>query len=146
MKKEIVLINGFLSLLVGSIIYILFRTNHLKMFSWFEYMGLIDTINNIRNQTSNYHLYDWFLFSLPDGLWLFSYVSLMLFIWKGEIMLKNILWISIVPTIALASEIGQSLNIIPGTYDVNDMIMYIIGAILPLIIYNKSLTINLNQT
>lgn len=146
MKSKATLINSFLTLFFGGIIYILFRESHLKMFSWMNYLGLKNTITFIRNLVKNFELYDWILFSLPDGLWLFSYMSVTLYIWKGKISLSNIFWILFIPLIAISSEIGQYFQIIPGTFDSIDIIMYLLGAIFPYIVYKKSITINLRHT
>lgn len=146
MKSKIILFSGFLTFLVGSLIYILFRSSHLKMFSWFDNLGLSSLIFSLRNEVKNYQLYEWILFSLPDGLWLFSYMSVTLYIWKGKISLSNVFWILFIPLIAISSEIGQYFQIIPGTFDSIDIIMYLLGAIFPYIVYKKSITINLKQT
>lgn len=145
MKVRQLYIGHIFTLLCGSLIYILFRTSNLKMFVWFEKLDFLNIINKLRSFTTNYtmNIPNVILYSLPDGLWLFSYVSLILFMWKNEIKQENLFWIFIVPAISISSELGQMIKIIPGTFDFLDLLMYLIGTSLPFIIYRKSITINL---
>lgn len=145
MKTKQLLIGHVATLCCGSLIYILFRSSSLKMFIWFERINILSVIKNFRNFTSTYSniLPNFILYSLPDGLWLFSYVSLVLYLWKNELKSENIFWIFSVPLISIISELGQINKIIPGTFDIIDLLMYLLGTILPFIIYKKSITNNL---
>lgn len=130
-----------MTLLTGGLIYILFRTDDLAMFRWFDALALDLPIGFIREitMTAKNKLPNWFLYSLPDGLWIFSYISLILLLWKNEIHTYNFFWVYIIFFIAIISEIGQYFNLIPGTFDVVDLIFYALGAIIPLIIYNNNI-------
>ena len=145
MKVKQLYIGHIFTLLCGSLIYILFRTSTLKMFDWFDKLRILNIINNLRSFTANYsnNLPNIILYSLPDGLWMFSYVSLVLYLWKNEIKNENLFWIFIIPIISIISELGQLIKIVPGTFDSSDLLMYLLGTILPFIIYRKSITINL---
>jgi hypothetical protein len=93
-------------------VYVSFRTDSLTMFKWFAALSLDTTIETLRETTLTIKQYfpDWFLFSLPDGLWIFSYVSLMLLLWKNEVNKQNLFWIFMVPLIAIASEAWCNYN------------------------------------
>lgn len=78
---------------------------------------------------------DWILYSLPDGLWLSSYICLVLMFWKNRINKVSAVWIFGMPIIAISSEAGQFFKIIPGTFDWMDVIMYLLGTLFPLMIY-----------
>lgn len=137
--------GSFAALLVGGLIYILFRTSTLKMFTWCESIGLWSLTTALRKLTFPFapKMPEWVLFSLPDGLWIFSYVSLMLFIWNNTVSLKNLFWILIIPFLAISSEIGQGPGLIPGTFDFADLLLYIFGMTLPFLLFNKSINLNL---
>ncbi|WP_073408820.1 hypothetical protein [Flavobacterium johnsoniae] len=145
MKTKQLYIGHILTLLCGSLIYILFRTSTLRMFGWFDKLGILTTINDIRTISVNYsnNLPNLILYTLPDGLWMFSYVSLILFLWKNEIKNENLFWLFIIPIISIISELGQVIGLVPGTFDPSDLLMYFLGTSLPFIIYRKSITINL---
>ena len=143
MKKQLIF-GSFLTLLVGGLIYILFRTSTLKMFSWYETIGLGELTNVMRKMTFQFSdkIPEWILFSLPDGLWIFSYV-LMLFIWQNSVSIKNIFWISIIPILAIGSELGQLFGLVIGTFDIADLLFYIFGMTLPFILFTKSINLKL---
>lgn len=142
MKIQII-IGHLFTILLGGLLYILFRHDTLRMFSWFDSINLSAVISELRLYTlplSDY-LPNWFLYSLPDGLWLFSYLSILLVVWDNEISKHNIHWLFIVPVVAIFSEIGQHFEIIPGTFDVIDLTFYIAGTVLPILIFTNLVVI-----
>ena len=147
MKSIKKLILPFSTLLLGGLIYVSFRIESLRMFSWFNSINFSKVIYKIRMYSLNYEstVPDWVKYSLPDGLWLFSFISLILITWKNEINSSNLFWLIGLPLIALLSEIGQSISIIRGTFDWTDIAMYLFGFILPFIKNKKSITIKLRQ-
>lgn len=144
MKIKQLYIGHIFTLLCGSLIYILFRASNLRMFNWFEKLGILNLINNIRRFSIGYsnNLSNFILYSLPDGLWMFSYISLVLFLWKNEIKYENLVWIFVIPIISIISELGQFIKLVPGTFDSIDLLMYFLGTAFPFLIYRKSITIN----
>lgn len=146
MKSKLIFYHLF-SLIVGSLIYILFRSSSLKVFSWLDLIGINILDSKIRKSALEIssHIPDWILLSLPDGLWLFSYVCLMLCIWGNSITIKNFFWITIIPTIAIASEIAQYFKLLQGTFDPLDLLLYALGGTLPLIIFKNSINYKLKS-
>ena len=142
MKRQVI-IGCFFTLLLGGIVYLSFRSNTLTMFSWFDKVNLLEPILDLRLATLPFsdHLPNWFLYSLPDGLWLFSYLSILLAVWDNTISKHNIHWLLLVPTIAILAEIGQLFTIVPGTFDIIDLFFYLGGAVLPILIFTNLKTI-----
>lgn len=138
MKKQILM--PLFTLLIGSFIYISFRQDTLILFDWLREIGVFEFIAGYRHYTLPFaeNIPNWILYSLPDGLWLFSYVSFTLFIWDNKISKHSFLWIFVVPILAICSEIGQLFNIIPGTYDLVDIFSYVFLIILAIKISYKS--------
>ena len=137
-EKKIFLLLSVLSLLMGGLIYIFFRTSTLKMFTWLDKLGLSETLRGTRDITLQYsdELPKWLVYSLPDGLWIFSYVCLMLYIWADTAIKKSLTWILVVPIIAILSELGQAANLVSGTFDIIDLLFYIIFSIIPFLLHN----------
>lgn len=128
-----------LTLTVGASIYLLFREKSLLMFDWLDiYFSFID-IDALRNSFKDLRpfLPEWFLFSLPDGLWVFSFVSILMLTWDNIITRHNFLWIIGVPILAIFSELGQINNFVPGTFDIIDLLFYIFGFLVPLFLFKK---------
>lgn len=138
MKKQL-FFGSILTLLGGGLIYVLFRKSSLRMFSWYETTGLSGLTNELRKLTLHFadNIPEWILFSLPDGLWIFSYVSLMLVIWRNSVSIKSIFWILAIPFIAIGSELGQFWGLVIGTFDLVDLLLYVVGMTLPFIFFTK---------
>lgn len=147
MKSLLLFLTSFCCLVSGGLLYILFRSKSLIMFSWANSLGLDTQISLARETTSTYKqlIPEWVIYSLPDGLWSYAYSGIMLWVWKIEISIKNILWIVAVPAIACLSELGQYVHIIPGTFDGADLALYLIGSIIPILIFNKKHYTNENK-
>jgi hypothetical protein len=147
MNRQII-IGHLFTLLLGGLVYISFRQDTLKMFRWFDSINLSAVISELRLLTLplSDHLPNWFLYSLPDGLWICSYLSVLLVVWDNVISKHNIHWLLLVPMIAIFSEIGQLFKIVPGTFDILDLIFYLGGTVLPILIFTNSKTIKSQTT
>lgn len=135
----------FFPVVLGGFIYIIFRTERLIMFRWFEHLGLSTEINRIKSFRNIYPFSDWVIYSLPDGLWMFSYVALSLEIWKFSITCQNIFWIFSLPVAAVLSELLQLFNMIPGTFDLIDITFYLLGSIIPYYMSKNNLTPKIHE-
>ncbi|MGV0936306.1 hypothetical protein [Empedobacter falsenii] len=138
MKKNIFfLLAIILPLLIGFIIYISFRSETLRMFEWIEYLRIdfiIDIIRKTLNPYKNY-LKSSIIFSLPDGLWLFSFVNLILLInYKS----KNLIYYLLLPiSLSFLPEILQFFNLFSGTFDYFDLLYCIVALMFNYYIYIK---------
>ncbi len=120
---------AFGALFLGGMTYLLWRSDTLTMFSWFDRLGLGGSIAWLRvgaGSFSNY-LPDWFIFSIPNALWFFSGLMLFDYIWGVDSSGKKLFWLSIFCAIALGSEVAQAFQIIPGTFDYQDLAFMIIA-------------------
>lgn len=116
---------------IGGLIYLGWRSGNLVMFQLLEKWGMSDHLTSIRNIGTSYSLFEWVKYSLPDGLWLFSYMFLIDAIWHNEkkhILYYVFLWS--LPIIAIASEILQYVEIVPGTFDIVDLLCYMMAIII----------------
>lgn len=121
---------------MGSLIYVCWRSETLVMFTWFNALGIASPIEALRNTTLRY-LYllpSWFLFSLPNALWLFSGLIIFDAIWGPTISLNKLLWLSILWIVATGVEVGQALKLLPGTFDYNDIALMFIASLCALMI------------
>jgi len=61
-------------------------------------------------------------YSLPDALWACSGVFLFPAIWTGSRSPVRHLWICIAPLLAIGGELAQGVHLIPGTFDLVDLL------------------------
>ena len=117
-------------------IYITFRTDTLLMFKWVHTIKINTIIIILRDiaQPLNSFFPQWFFYSLPDGLLIYSVVFFITIIWKNEDKRFFSFWLSIGLIISVGSEIGQFFNIVPGTFCWVDLIFYFLGTFTALIV------------
>jgi len=143
MKAEIrgVLLHVVLPVCVGACIYILFRKENLIVFSWIREVSLLETTLILRNLVAGWkeQIPSLVLYSLPDGIWVYSATYLMLVIWKNNWKrITALFWILTPVVLGIGSELLQSVKIINGFFCYYDMVFYMIGFILPLIMFRRN--------
>lgn len=145
-KLRLALYNSILPLILGAFIYISFRSNSLLMFRWFNLLHLDFVVVYLRKNIY-FHiakLPSWLIYSLPDALWVYSLISTIFIIW-GMDFLKMKFWLTISLLIAPLLEFLQFLKLFPGTFDIIDLLFYLIGSILSLTIVKYNLKENEKQ-
>lgn len=129
MKRATYLYAAAGSLLSGSAIYILFRSESLLMFRWANALGFLPFIDSLR-----FHVQDikpfiptWFFYSLPFALWIISYMLLVRAIWFEHKSIARNFWFWAVPAISITAELGQYPRLLPGTFDRFDLLTIILA-------------------
>ena len=132
--RYIFVLLALISFCIGGLIYLIYRSLTLQMFVWFKQLGLYSSVISFRNEYWP-TLPDWIIYSLPDGLWLFSYLLIMKAIWYKKTTKQALVLPLILPIFMNLTEILQGLNCFPGTFDLLDVICYDIPVIIYLIFY-----------
>jgi len=136
MMKKIAL--SLSTMLLGGMIYILWRSDTLIMFNWFTHLGIDEMIERMRTISAPFskQLPSWLIYSAPNALWFFSGIIAFDIIWGKESQMK-IFWISLFFILAIGSEIAQAIDMISGTFDFQDLaLMLIAGSLATLVIYS----------
>lgn len=123
-RKKIQLICGIIIVLIGAVIYVLFRPTTLLIFHVFRALGIMGIINKLRAMASGIHLPDFAIHCLPNALWVISYIILMDYLWKEKSDTTKLRWAVIVPVLGCVSEYLQLIHVVPGTFDIWDFICY----------------------
>lgn len=124
-------ILGVIFLLCGCFIYLLFRSKTLYIHQWGHTLGLSKVIDTLRKQVEGWNVSEFIKFSLPDGLYCAAYILIMDAIWHNDKRKIKYYIISFVPFITISSELLQYFGLVMGTFDLYDLMCYMI----PLIIY-----------
>jgi hypothetical protein len=114
---------AIVAMFIGGMIYILWRPQSLLMFSWFEFLGLAPFIHLFRAQAAPCAglLPNWVCYSLPEALWLFSGLISLDLLWAGQRGFSPLLWLVALSAIAIGSEVGQWVGLLPGSFDPLDL-------------------------
>ena len=117
-------------IIAGGLIYISWGESTLLVFDWIEAINF-DMVFAYRDhiEGSQEHLPNFLIYNIPDGLWVFAVTNSMLIIWDAEIRDNNLLWVLSGLLLAVPAELGQIafLSLVPGTFDVLDLLIYFIG-------------------
>ncbi len=103
-------------ILLGLFIYLVFGSKDILLF---HYIPLPDFLASFREGKS---APDWFIYNLPDGLWLYSLVQAMAKIWKGH--KGSIIAQTACIGLAVGHEVLQKFGYILGTFDLLDILAY----------------------
>ena len=139
-SKIEIIINCILPIIIGAFIYLCFRPKTILVFYWVNNTWLSDIITFLRNNLMIFHkhLPDWFINSLPDGLWAYSFIYSINLIWDEK---KGWYWFWLINSciIILLTEVLQFYKIMPGTFDVQDLVFLTLGMVVcRIIIKNKT--------
>ncbi|WP_374035781.1 hypothetical protein ACES2I_08850 [Bdellovibrio bacteriovorus] len=120
------------SLMIGSYIYIAYRPTDLLMFHFFDSLGLTIRIQEVRSFGSTYRGFipNWVIFCAPNGLWMLSYMALSALVWNRQMSLAAFGWGIVLLAGSILSEFLQLFKLLPGTFDVHDLVAYTVGAYL----------------
>ena len=127
---------GFIFLLTGSYLYLKFRSETLLMFKWAKNLHLDFIVSAIRKSFEglNSDQIEFLIFSAPYGLWVISFCCFIGAIWHKDNSLSAIILRLFVPVIAISSELLQFVGFLPGTFDINDLLVLIVSTIIGLTI------------
>lgn len=123
-KKVIAALLASVTLVGGAMIYVCFRPTHLLLFKWIDRFGLLDFAYRLRLNLKD--IPEWVVYSLPDGLWTFSYCLFIGTIWNFNLK-KSFFFLVILPVFAVANEIMQYFHIVSGTFDWMDVMAFLIA-------------------
>jgi len=119
---------------VGCLIYLLYRPHSLLMFRVTDKLGLTAYIDSLREGVSHILLPSFVINSLPAGLWTASYLMIMYGNTRFHSRKIRLMLALPLPISAIVLEFMQLIGWCPGTFDLYDLICYVI----PLIIFIKS--------
>ncbi|MGL5918114.1 MAG: hypothetical protein ACRCYM_02605 [Cetobacterium sp.] len=119
---------------LGVLIYLLFRSRKLFYYQFIKMLNLDPYIFEIRKIVWVYrkHIPNWVIYALPDGLWIFSLgVSILhnRYYYKRAQKIFNLVLLSIIGVEIIQNIFGGHGTFV-GTFDLADIICYIVGYLL----------------
>lgn len=136
MTQRLKLPLGMMLLLTGGMTYLLFRPQTLLMFHVTDALGLSAVINSMRKGISS-QLPEFIIYNLPGALWAAAYILTIDSLMFRQSVMPRILVSGIIPVIGAVSELLQLIGLLPGTFDVADLLCYLIPYLLYLSITLK---------
>ena len=126
--KKIKFILVFLPMLIGVLIYLLYRSKNLYYYNLIHFLNINGYVLLARETAILYRKLfpTWVIYSLPDGLWLFSTGAVFLIARKRYLL--HFLWFLFIYLFVVGGEFVQKYygghGTPIGTYDKTDIIAY----------------------
>ena len=127
------LLHVAIPILIGAAIYTCWRSTTLLVFAWYKYLHIFDLVAKVRHATwpARHLAPAWILYSLPDGCWVYSFTAFLASLWKNSPYAYWVAFWCVLPSaLAVGTEIGQAFHLVPGTFDVVDVLVYIAAGLL----------------
>ncbi len=132
-----------LSLAAGLFIYLVWRDISSPFYHWASLLGFNPQVDFLRDALTGITVPSWVVYSLPDGLWMFSFILLMMTIWDFDLNRHSIFWIAVAIAIGFLIEITQMYFYVLGRFDWMDMFFLSLGATLPILVFSKKIKYDL---
>lgn len=123
-KKDWII--ALLLILTGGMIYVLYRPESLLIFRVTDSLGITPLIDIVRSNASRVMLPSFMINSLPAGLWTASYLLMMYITTKFHTRRVRLMLALPLPIAAIVLEFMQLWGWCPGTFDIYDLICYIV--------------------
>ena len=102
--RYIYIILSIIFLFIGGLIYIIYRSLTLQMFVWLKHLGIYPSVISLRNEKC-LNLPNWVIYCLPDGLWMLSYLLIMLALWHKRPTRKALIYPMILPCFETSAKL-----------------------------------------
>ena len=132
-QKTSLVALSIMFILIGGFIYLFFRPHTLKMFVWLRIINC-EQFFQLREYNHNLKFLDFLIFSFPNGLWILSFLIIIGLIWE-KYHIFFIIYSSFFTRISILFEFLQKVELIPGTFDIADILVLLIFHILGFLIY-----------
>jgi len=112
----------------GAAIYTFWRSKTLLVFTWYRWAGVEAPVMSLRKNLAGFrHLLPGvFLYSVPDALWVYSFTTLLEYVWSEQPICWELRTWTLLPLVlGVSGEFGQLLHLVPGTFDWADVIAYL---------------------
>lgn len=114
---------AFVLLSAGGLIYIMFRPDTTLLFYTLVKAGFAESLYQIRAAATASLPY-WVVYCLPNALWVAAYILITDMVLTGWAMRPKLLAASVIMAVGVASEMLQSVAMVPGTFDLADIVAY----------------------
>ena len=130
-NKKYIFFEVLLPLFLAGLLYLLFRPVDTVIYKIVVVIGGDNFIHSLRQLINISSLPEWFVYSLPGGLWLLAFQNTITWIkrFKGRWLIHSVLLAS---SLGIGLEILQSVHLTDGVFDWVDVLFYGLATLLSL--------------
>jgi hypothetical protein len=124
-KRTRLWIHVALPLVIGGLVYVLFRKKELILFDWLSFLQLDALVRAARDAVAPIRsaVPSWILFNLPDALWGWALGGFMGCVWRDGNARARAAWVGAGAAMVAAFELLQAPGVVPGTFDWVDLLV-----------------------
>lgn len=119
----------------------LFRSRQIVLLRIADSTPLYRLLSIVRETASPWQPSEWVVFSLPGGLWSAAYILIIHSLMAPLTLVSRWRWAIVIPMLGALSELCQAFHVLPGTFDVVDLLCYL----LPFLLYTLYLTFKISR-
>ncbi len=120
-----VLVHVVVPLAIGTLTYAAWRSTDVRIVSWMSRIAprAVRALHDAGPSRAPAMI----LGSLPDAAWAWAFGAMLSIVWLGRPSRQKAPWLAAGMVLALLSEIGQAIGVVPGTFDVVDLVAIALG-------------------
>tara|TARA_B100001173_G_scaffold154982_1_gene134346 strand:+ start:246 stop:809 length:564 start_codon:yes stop_codon:yes gene_type:complete len=130
-NKKYIFFEVLIPLCLAGLLYLLFRPIDTVIYKIVVLIGGDTIIHSLRQSINISSFPEWFVYSLPGGLWLLAFQNTITWIkrFEGRWLIPSVLLAS---CLGIGLEILQSLHLTDGVFDWVDVLFYSLATLLSL--------------
>jgi len=123
-----VALHVVLPLAIGVLCYAAWRSKDIQVVAWMSRIAPrgVDAMQGAASS----RVPSVILGSLPDAAWAWAFGASLMIVWHGRPWREKAAWLGGGATLAIAAELGQAFHVVPGTFDVADLVAIAAGFVL----------------
>jgi len=131
------LVHVIAPILVGTTIYLSWRSTTLRLFDWGDNLGMAEVLRTVRSAAwaGRESVPGWVAYSLPDALWSYAFTCALCFVWASRGYWERSLWLLVPLVVTTGSELLQGSGLIVGTFDWIDVLLSGAACVLALLLF-----------
>lgn len=119
------LVHVVLPLVIGTLAYVAWRSTDVRIVTWMSRVAPRGVAAMQGTGASRAPAV--ILGSLPDAAWAWAFGASLALVWLGRAWREKAAWLVAGALLAVLAEIGQAIGLVPGTFDVVDLLAIALG-------------------
>ncbi|MEE1131319.1 MAG: hypothetical protein UHX00_06845 [Caryophanon sp.] len=121
-KSKFYIVHVYSPIIVGALIYTLFREDGLLIFRMYEQLFFSEWLTYVRQYTMDLYVSSYVMYTLPDALWVYAFTSFMCINWVHEqVSMWRTVFLLLPLLLGAGSEVAQYVLPVLGTFDIADL-------------------------